>query len=150
MLARIEIRPAGRRDLRRILEIETASFGRDAWDRRIFEDALKRDPGLFVVARLSGRIAGYSISCIERGAAELESIAIHPVYRRRGMGDALMNFTRRELGRLGMTALRLMVRIDNEQAIGFYRRLGFVRVRTVRGYYGRGQDAWRMELRLKT
>jgi ribosomal-protein-alanine N-acetyltransferase len=148
MKSRIEIRPALRRDLRRILEIETASFGRDAWDRRIFEDALKQSPDLFVVARLSGRIAGYSITHIERGAAELVSIAVHPDYRRRAVGEALMYFTRRELGRFGVAAWRLMVRIDNEQAIGFYRGLGFVRTRTVRGYYERGADAWRMELRL--
>ena len=148
MKSRVEIRPALRRDLRRILEIELASFGRDAWDRPVFEDALAHSPSLFVVARLSGRIAGYSITYIERGVAELVSIAVHPVYRRRAVGEALMNFTRREIGVLGVAAWRLMVRIDNERAIGFYRRFGFVRARTVRGYYGHGADAWRMELRL--
>src|SRR5260370_3845808 len=128
MLARMEIRPAVRRDLRRVLEIEAASFGRDAWDRPVFEDALEHSPSLFVVARLSGRIAGYSITYIERGAAELVSIAVHPVYRRRGVGEALMNFTRREIGTLGVAAWRLKVRTDNERAIGFYHTLGFVRV----------------------
>src|SRR5260370_23536642 len=122
MLSRIEIRPALRRDVRSILEIEAASFGRDAWDRRIFEDALEQSPDLFVVARLSGRIAGYSITYIERGAAELVSIAVHPDYRRRAVGEALMNFTRREIGVLGVGAWRAMVRIDNGRASGFYRR----------------------------
>jgi ribosomal-protein-alanine N-acetyltransferase len=145
---RIEIRPVVRRDLRRILEIEAASFGRDAWDRPIFEDALDRSPGLFVVARLAGRIAGYSITFIERGAAELVSIAVHPKYRRNGVGEALMHFTLPDLKQRGVARWRLMVRIDNEQAIGFYRGFGFERIRTVRGYYGRGVDAWRMELRL--
>jgi ribosomal-protein-alanine N-acetyltransferase len=147
MQTHVEIRPATRRDLRRILEIEAASFGPDAWDRPIFENALAETPGLFVVARLAGKIAGYSISYIERGSGELVSIAVHPRYRRNGVGEALMRFTKGELKRRGVTAWRLMVRIDNHQAIGFYRRFGFVRTRTVRGYYGRGVDAWRMESR---
>lgn len=148
MPSRVEIRPALRRDLRRILQIEASSFGRDAWDQRIFEDALEDSASVFLVARLSGRIAGYSITYIERRAAELVSIAVDPAYRRRDVGETLMNYTQRELAPLGVSRWRLMVRIDNEEAIGFYRRLGFVRTRTVRGYYGRGVDAWRMELRL--
>jgi ribosomal-protein-alanine N-acetyltransferase len=143
----IEIRPATRRDLRRILDIEAASFGREAWDRLIFEGALAESPDLFVVARLAGRIAAYSITSIEHGTGELLSIAVHPLCRRTGVGEALMRFTKGELKRRGVTAWRLMVRIDNEGAIGFYRRFGFVRTRTVRGYYARGVDGWRMELR---
>jgi ribosomal-protein-alanine N-acetyltransferase len=147
MRTAVEIRPATRRDLRRILDIEAASFGRDAWDRPIFENALAESPDLFVVARLAGRIAGYSITYVERGAGELVSIAVHPLYRRNGVGEALMRFTQGELKRRGVTAWRLMVRLDNEPAIGFYRRLGFARTRNVRGYYGRGVDGWRMESR---
>jgi ribosomal-protein-alanine N-acetyltransferase len=144
---RVEIRPATRRDLRRILDIEASSFGRDAWERPIFVNALDESPDLFVVARLGGRIAGYSITYVERGAGELLSIAVHPLYRQKGVGDVLMRFTKGELQRRGVTAWRLMVRIDNLPAIGFYRRFGFVRTRTVRGYYGKGVDGWRMELR---
>ena len=147
MPTRVEIRRATRRDLRRILDIEASSFGRDAWDRPIFESALAESPDLFVVARLAGRIAGYSITYVERGAGELVSIAVHPLYRRNRVGEALMRFTKAELTRRGVTAWRLMVRIDNEKAIAFYRRFGFVRTRTVRAYYERGVDGWRMELR---
>ena len=147
MPTRVEIRPATRRDLRRILDIEASSFGRDAWDRPIFESALAESQGLFVVARLAGRVAGYSITYVERGAGELVSIAVHPLYRRKRVGEALMLFTKGELTRRGVTEWRLMVRIDNEKAIGFYRRFGFVRTRTVRAYYERDVDGWRMELR---
>src|SRR5258706_2177441 len=132
----IEIRPATKRDLSRILDIEASSFGRDAWDRPIFINALAESPDLFVVARLDGRIAGYSITYVERGAGELGSIAVHPLHRRQGVGEALIRLTKSELHKRGVTAWRLMVRIDNEGSIGFYRRFGFKRIRTVRGYYG--------------
>ena len=143
----IEIRSAKPRDLARVLEIEAASFEREAWDRPIFVRALEETPGLFFVVRLGRRIGGYSITYIERGAGELVSIAVHPLYRGKGIGEALVRFTLRELSKSGVVALRLVVRVDNEGAIAFYRRLGFLRTRRVRNYYGKGVDGWRMEKR---
>src|SRR5436190_6204469 len=132
----IEIRRATRRDVGRILKIEAASFGCDAWERDLFLEALEECPDLFMVATLRGKLAGYSITCIDRGAAELVSIGVMPEARRQGVGEALMRFTRRALTRRRIGAWRLMVRVENEAAIRFYRRLGFRRVRTVKNYYG--------------
>ncbi|MGA2600099.1 MAG: GNAT family N-acetyltransferase [Bryobacteraceae bacterium] len=148
MHSRIEIRQAVRRDVDRILEIEAASFGREAWDRELFDEALEDCPELFLIAKLSGRIAGYSITCFAKGKAELISIAVFPDARRRGVGEALVRFTLRALKRRKVAVWRLMVRIGNEDAVRFYKGLGFVRVRTVKGYYGPDVDAWAMELRL--
>ncbi len=130
----------------RILEIEAASFGREAWDRALFDESLNDCPELFLIAKLSGRIAGYSITCVGKEKAELISIAVFPEARRRGVGEALVRFTLRALKRRKVAVWRLMVRIGNEDAIRFYKGLGFVRVRTVKGYYGAGVDARAMEL----
>ena len=132
----------------RILEIEAASFGREAWDRTLFDEALMGYPELFLVAKLAGRIAGYAITCVAKERAELISIAVFPEARRRGVGEALVRFTLRALKRRKVAVWRLMVRIGNEDAVRFYKGLGFVRVRTVKGYYGSGVVAWAMELRL--
>lgn len=131
----------------RILEIEAASFGPDAWERALFLEALEDCPDLFLMAKLSGRVVGYSITCIDRRAAELVSIGVLPEARRQGVGEALMRFTGPELTRRGVGVWRLMVRVENVAAIGFYRGLGFKRVRTVRNYYGKGEDGLRMERR---
>ena len=144
----IEIRRAVRRDIRRILDIEAVSFGRDAWEERLFLEALDECGHLFFVARLGGRIAGYSITCIERDRAELISIAVFPEARRHGVGEALIDVTIGTLRRREIGVLRLMVRVGNYGAIRFYRGLGFVRLRRVKDYYGRGRGALRMELRL--
>jgi ribosomal-protein-alanine N-acetyltransferase len=133
----------------RILEIEAASFGTDAWERSLFEEALEGCPKLFLIAKMSGRIAGYSITCVVKNRAELVSIAVFPHARRNGVGEALIRFTLRNLKREAVEVWRLMVRIGNEDAIRFYKGLGFVRTRTVKRYYGRGGDGWAMELRLK-
>jgi ribosomal protein S18 acetylase RimI-like enzyme len=62
----------------------------------------------------------------------------------------MMNYTATMLRRLGEPSWSLNVRTKNEGAIRFYRRFGFVRSRTLRGYYEDGGDAWRMRLKVKT
>ena len=54
----------------------------------------------------------------------------------------------RKLKRRRVKAWALMVRVGNRKALRFYDALGFVRLGRVANYYGRGKDAWRMEMRL--
>jgi ribosomal-protein-alanine N-acetyltransferase len=113
----------------------------------MFLEYFERYPELFVVAKLGRRIAGYAITCVDGERAELASIAVDPAYRVHGVGTAMVNYTARALRRRRVRDWYLMVRIENESAIRFYKRFGFVRTRTVRDYYEDGCDAWRMRLR---
>lgn len=146
MQRRLTIREAERRDLKRIVEIEVASFGRDAWDEHTLSELLSECPALFIVCKLRGRIAGYAVTCVDDRRAELVSIAVAPAARRQGVGEAMMHFMLDALRRRGTDSWRLMVRIENYDAIRFYRDFGFVRTRTVKRYYGPRSDAWRMAL----
>ena len=142
----IDISTFDRRHLKRVLEIERASFGRDAWPAEAFLEYRRESPGLFFVARLGRRIAGYSITRTTGRGAEIDSIAVDPRYRGRGVAQALLNATRAHVGDV---PLRLMVETANAPALRFYRQSGFVRTRLVRRYYGPGRDAWRMRLATK-
>ena len=73
--APIDVRPFARRELNRIVQIEGASFGKDAWPAECFVDYWRESPELFLTARLGRRIAGYSITRTNWRGAELESIA---------------------------------------------------------------------------
>jgi [ribosomal protein S18]-alanine N-acetyltransferase len=146
LTARANVRLFQRRDLRRVIEIERECFGKDAWPERAFVAYLRESPELFFVARYARRIAGYSIAQINWRGAELESIAVDPRFRGRGIAQALLDATVTSLKSRGVRALRLMVSIDNPSALRFYRRYGFVRMRLVKRYYGAGRDAWRMRL----
>ncbi|HJT86434.1 MAG TPA: GNAT family N-acetyltransferase [Bryobacteraceae bacterium] len=144
MQRRYSIRRARPADLARILEIERASFGRDAYDRKLFADFLVRCGELFLLAERPGKICGYSITCI-RGAgkearAELVSIAVDPRLRLAGAATALLESTFRRLRRRRVALLALMVRQSNRRARAFYAKHGFTRVRIVRGYYEDGAD----------
>jgi len=131
--------------LRRLLEIERASFGKDAWTAELFLEYWRASPQLFLIARQGRRIAGYSITRTTWRGAELESIAVDPPYRGRGVAQALLNAT---ISRLRARSIFLMVGTENESALRFYEQFGFTRVRKVKRYYGPGRDAWRMRLKL--
>lgn len=71
---------------------------------------------LACVRDADGRLAGFV------GVAEgkVEALFIHPVLRGRGAGRALLDHAVSALG-----ATRVDVNEQNEQAVGFYRRMGF-------------------------
>lgn len=148
MASRIDIRPFQRRDLKRVVEIESVSFGKDAWPAEAFIDYWRECPDLFLIARQGRHIAAYSITRTTWRGAELESIAVDPRYRGQGAAQTLLNATVERLGRQGAGALRLMVNTSNAAALRFYRQYSFVRTRLVKRYYGAGRDAWRMRLNL--
>ena len=148
MNSRITLRQFRKADLARLLQIENLCFPSEAWEGPLFLEYLSRNPDLFLVARFGRRIAGYAITCAGRERAELASIAVDPAFRALGVGVALIEHTAAELRRRHVHHWCLMVRTTNESAIRFYKQFGFIRTRTVRGYYENGGDGWRMSLRL--
>lgn len=146
---RLNIRRATRDDLTAIVRIETASFGRDAWERECFLDYLSApEHCIFLVAVRRKAIAGYALAVYNRTRSELDSIAVAPSHRGRGIAAALMNRLTALLRRRGVFTMTLMVRLDNASAIGLYRKLGFTRERRINGYYEDGAPAWRMGMAL--
>jgi len=93
---------------------------------------------------VDGRIAGYAVACADKRNAEIASLAVHPDYRRRGVGDALMRHALGELRAAGVRRVELMVRTENTAGAQLYRALGFRRVRMVPRYYEDGGDGFLM------
>ena len=150
MLKRYAIRRAKSADIDRILEIELASFGREAYDRKLFAEYHRKCGELFLLAQGArtadgGRIIdGYSIACMceRRGnrVASLESIAVAPNARGKGAASSLLKSTIRRLKLRGVGRLTLMVRSSNGDAMRLYERCGFAAVRRAPGYYEDGED----------
>jgi len=140
MDARYRVRPMRQRDLDAIIEVENASFGSDAYDRKLFADYSRVCEGLFLVAESAGRVRGYSVTRVTGSRAELISIAVDPPARGQGAASALLRSTLRRLRRGKVERLTLMVKLDNTAARQFYDKFGFTKVRVVRGYYEDGAD----------
>ena len=141
----ISIRRARSADLQSILRIEKKSFARDAWDRELFLDYLARpDRSVFLVATIGSAVVGYALAFHSETRAEVDSIAVAPTARRKGVAVALLKRVIGVLRLRGFRTVSLNVRLENKAAIGLYRMLGFQRVRRVSGYYEDGAPAWRM------
>ena len=140
MHRRYPVRPVRERDLDDILLIEHASFGKDAYDRKLFAEYCHKCGDLFLVAENGGRICGYSLTCVRGERAELVSIAVDPEMRRSGVASKLLKSTLRRLSRRPVTRITLMVRETNADATGFYLKFGFTKVRAAPRYYEDGGD----------
>jgi len=141
----MRIRRAHPDDLPSILRIEKRSFARDAWDRELFLGYFAHPKqSLFLTATLDGSVAGYVIAVHGRTRAEVDSIAVAPRRRGRGVAGALLRRVIYLLRKRGFNTVSLNVRIENKPAIKLYRKLGFQRVRRINEYYEDGAPAWRM------
>jgi ribosomal-protein-alanine N-acetyltransferase len=139
----LSVRRARASDLPRILAIERASFGSDAYDRKLFAEYLLKCGDLFLVAMWGDKVIAYAITCIHPNAAELVSIAVAPRHRSRGAASALLDRTMRRLRRLGIPQFTLMVKVSNAPALAFYEKHGFQQTHRIRRYYEDSSDGFR-------
>ena len=144
----IQVQPFQSRNLERVVAIEQASFGDQAWDRDLLLEYFRDSPELFFIAKLGRRIAGYIVTITDARSAELISLAVDPKERRRGAARAMLDATRALLRSKRIKTWWLMVGTKNDEAIRVYERYGFTRTRRVKRYYGAGRDAWRMRMLL--
>ena len=149
MPAPFTVRKLRLRDLDRILEIECASFGADAYDRNLFADHLRARGGLFLAVERGRRVCGYLMASARGERAELVSIAVDPRARGQGAASALIESALRRLKRRRAARLSLMVKASNLPAEAFYMKYGFRRVRRVRRYYEDASDGWLMTKELR-
>ena len=102
-----------------------------------------------VVAEVGGEIAGFAIGYrSRRGVAHVLTLDVHPDFRRRRLGHALMRGVLSRMAADGATETRLEVDVRNAGAIAFYERLGFQPLRRLEDYYAAGRPA--LEMRLPT
>lgn len=143
--ARVRIRPMAVRDLKRVVAMEAACFGAEAWPReafvelrRAFRQARPTRGGLWVAEDPgSGEVLGYAgieVSALW-GEADLINIAVAEEHRRRGVGRALLAWIIRRCRRRGIELLWLRVRASNRSARRFYRIMGFEERGKFAGYY---------------
>ena len=142
-------------DLGEVLRIEAASFPEDAYSEGTFRGWHEMSPGLFLVAAAKGPelgLTGYVIGAVERakerGVAQargrIVSIAIDPIFRRRGDARALSDGLIGRLEGVGVAVIDLETRVDNRAAIGLWEGLGFRATGVIPGYYGGRVDALTM------
>ena len=138
-------------DLPAVLEIERRAFSQP-WSRAFFEKELATPFARLQVAidESGARAALVGYTCIWRVTDEVHllNVAVQEGRRGRGIGRILVEAVIQEARTAQARTLFLEVRAGNVAARRLYRQLGFRDLGIRRGYYGPGQDAIVMELRL--
>ena len=86
---------------------------------------LKIQPELFYVAIVDGHLVGTAMSGFDGHRGWVYYVAVHPDYRRRGIGSALMSKVETSLSEIGCSKLNLQIRADNAIVQSFYESLGY-------------------------
>jgi len=141
-------------DLKDVVIIESLSFS-IPWSEEMFKSELSLDFAHNFTGKLSLNetgdfLVGYICSWLFHGEAHILNIAVHPDYRRLGLGTHLMQFFIGFCRTKEVKTLTLDVRSSNHPAIEMYRKMGF-RKRGLRPHYyaDNGEDALIMALKLK-
>lgn len=140
-----------REDLPAVLAIERRAFSQP-WSRAFFEKELATPFARLTVAmeevRPRSQLVGYSCRWRVTDEVHLLNVAVHPGRRGGGIGRLLVEAVIGEARGTWARTMFLEVRAGNVAARRLYRLLGFRDLGVRRGYYGPGQDAIVMELRL--
>ncbi len=124
-------------DIDRIMAVMQSAFDPaygEAWTRRQVEDALLIGNCYFRIAVILDQPAGFTLSRYGFEEEELLLIAVAPDFRRRGIGEGLLQDCKAEAKARGAKQLLLEMRSDNPAA-ELYRRNGFVQIGTRKNYY---------------
>ena len=131
-------------DIDRIMAVMVAAFDPgfgEAWNRRQLEDALIGGHSHYLLIGGDGDIpefgspaAGFSLSRHGFDEEELLLFAVDPVFRRRGLGQLLLQRFADDAGSRGARRLLLEMRHGNP-AERLYRSFGFVPIGRRPGYY---------------
>ncbi|MFQ5950308.1 MAG: ribosomal protein S18-alanine N-acetyltransferase [Nitrospiria bacterium] len=131
--------PMGLTDLDRVMAIERSSFP-FPWSKGMFLSELHDNPlSLSYIAKEgTGReIIGYVLFSLIFEELHLLNLAVHPAWRRKGIGEALVHHILSIGQERQIQKVNLEVRVSNQVAQALYRKIGFKEIGVRRNYYHR-------------
>lgn len=117
-----------------IADLEKMCFC-DPWSLNSIASELTNPLSTWVVAVDNGIVCGYVGAQSVLDGADMMNIAVHPDYRKQGIGYALIANLIILLKAKNVITLSLEVRPSNENAIYLYNKMGFKIVGRRPGYY---------------
>jgi len=95
---------------------------------------LQRDPELFLVAEVQGRIVGTVMGGFDGRRGMVYHLAVEETSRKQGTGERLMEELERRLRIKGCIRCYLLVTAENERAMRFYEKRGWKHLVEVHTY----------------
>ena len=107
-----------------IIEIENESFA-IPWSRSSIEKELKNNFAIYAVAIENNKVLGYGGMWHVVNEGHITNIAVHKDYRRKGIGQAIIEKLVEIAEEKEMIGLTLEVRKSNTPALELYKKNGF-------------------------
>lgn len=127
-------------DLDAICQLERLCFPLP-WSREAFRMEIEKNKcAKYFVAKDGDKAVGYGGMWIVLDEAHITNIAVHPDYRRRGIGRLIMQTLMDVAIKLGIERMTLEVRVSNKPAIQLYKSLGFEEGGIRKGYYSDNRE----------
>lgn len=135
--------PMRRAHIRKIMPIEQQVYPRP-WTAQVFIEELEQarvGKRHYLVGTIGDELVGYGGLLYVENDAHVTNIAVHPMWRSRGIATELLLDLAWEANRRGCEAMTLEVRHTNIAAQQLYRRFGFVPAGVRKKYYENRDDA---------
>ena len=135
--------PMRRAHIRKIMPIEQQVYPRP-WTAQVFVEELEQarvGKRHYLVGTIGDELVGYGGLLYVENDAHVTNIAVHPMWRSRGIATELLLDLAWEANRRGCEAMTLEVRHTNVAAQQLYRRFGFVPAGVRKKYYENRDDA---------
>lgn len=143
-----QIRWMIRRDMQSVLDIEHDSF-EFPWTEDEFIRCLRQRDCIGMVAEVNDEVAGFMIYELHNNRIHILSFAVHPKFRRQGVGRAMVDKLVTKLAYQRRNRIALEVRETNLAAQLFFRTLGFRATGVLRSFYeDTPEDAFLMQFRV--
>ena len=151
---RVHIRWMIRRDMPEVLDIEAMSFP-TPWDADEFIAVLHGRNCIGQIVEFGDGpgdypVVGYMIYELCERRLRLLNLAVHPAWRRRGVGLAMIAKLKGKLSGSRRNRITLDLHERNLEAALFFRDMGFQCEKLRRGFFDNGDDALRMVFRMET
>lgn len=132
----LSIRPATPADIDRISDLEQTCFS-SAWSRESIRYEICSNTLAYTLCAVGADdlVIGYLIGWKISPEFHLGNLAVHPVYRSKGIAQALCTHLLSHLKTEQFTTITLEVREHNSAAIGLYTKLGFTPIAMRKKYY---------------
>ena len=142
------IAPMEERDIPQVMVIDRHSFA-NPWSTEAYRYELAQNPAAHFMVALAAagpeagrRVLGYAGYWLIVDEAHIGTLAVHPDWRRSGLGETLLRALLAQARKLGASTALLEVRAGNLAAQELYRKQGFEEVGRRKGYYrDNGEDA---------
>ncbi len=131
---------ACRDNIEDIVIIENLSFKIPWTQKSITDEILRNESACYFCAVTGTRTVGYAGMWQVLDEGHITNIAVHPEFRKSGVGGTLMEALIREAEERGITALTLEVRKSNYNAQALYRKYGFEDGGMRKAYYADNRE----------